>query len=104
MDTWTLGHRRVGRLPRHRTAMGGATLNAPSQPFGRTTANLASGSACCTARLLCHDLRVKMAHRRRPLLLIHLLRLAPCLVVRLRCLALVEANYWGAHIPTHERY
>lgn len=32
--------------------MRGATLNTSSQPFGRTTANLASGSACRTARLL----------------------------------------------------
>lgn len=77
--------------PRNRATMRQATLNAQSQPFGHTTANLASGGVCCTARLLRPDRVVKTAHRPR-------LRLVP-----LRRLAHQEvlpvASCLAAHIP-----
>lgn len=67
---WTPGHLRHGRmrrLPRHRATVRGAMSRAPSQPFGPTTANLASGSGCNTARLLCRAERdpLKTTHRLR---------------------------------------
>ncbi len=37
-----------------------------SQPFGHTTANLASGGVCSTARLLRRDRVVKTVHRQLP--------------------------------------
>ena len=50
-----------------------------SQPFGHTTANLASGGVCSTARLLRRDLLVKTAHHQHPVKISrpHLTAMAP---------------------------
>lgn len=68
LDTCGLGHRGMRRHPRHRATTG---AQRTSQPFGHTTANLASGGVCSTARFNRRPIQimvVRTVHRHRPVL------------------------------------
>ena len=103
---WTLGHSGHGgviRLPRNRATTG---AQRTSLPFGRSAANLASGTACGTARLLHHDRfhSVKKVHRRFPVLWFVRAELAACQVSALPChrlpMSVLAASCVGAGSPT----
>lgn len=98
---WTLGHsghRPMHRCPRYRAAAG-AQRPLSWLKARHTTANLASGGVCSTARFKRHELLLRMACHLRPVLSVVMIQaLPPGAVVRL---ARKLAKSWG--VPNHGR-